>query len=109
MTEPSYETSDSEPFFLDDSHIAYFHHDQDLKEEVDQLYVLNLADKSPYRLTNFPTAFGNVKYNVDHKLLAFSSAVYPDDGTLEGAAARDKEIAETKKDTGMVFDHLMVR
>ncbi|CEG83539.1 hypothetical protein RMATCC62417_17442 [Rhizopus microsporus] len=109
LTEPSYETSDSEPFFLDDSHIAYFHHDQDLKEEVDQLYVLNLADKSPYRLTDFPTAFGNVKYNVDHKLLAFSSAVYPDDGTLEGAATRDKEIAETKKDTGMVFDHLMVR
>ncbi|KAG1614094.1 hypothetical protein G6F46_007207 [Rhizopus delemar] len=105
LTEPSYETSDSEPFFLDNDHIAYFHHHND---QVDQLYVLNLANRASYPLTDFPIAFGNLKYNAEHQLLAFSAAVYAD-GTLEGAARKDKEIEETKKDSAMVFDELMVR
>ncbi|KAI7897664.1 Alpha/Beta hydrolase protein [Cokeromyces recurvatus] len=108
LTKPSFDTSDSEPFFLDDSHIAYFHHND---EEVDQLYVLNLDNRQEpsYRLTNFPISFGNVKYNVKHQLLAFSASVYNDEGTLEGTFEKDKQLKETKKDTALVFDELMVR
>ncbi|KAI8078261.1 Alpha/Beta hydrolase protein [Gilbertella persicaria] len=111
LTKPSFDTSDSEPFFLDDQHIAYFHHDNELKEDVDQLYVIDLENKqeSPYRLTDFPISFGNLKYNAQHKLLAFSASVYNDDGTLEGTLKKDKEIKETKKDTALVYDELMVR
>lgn len=109
LTKPSYDTADSEPFFLDDSHIAYFHHDSELKEEVDQLYVLDLSSRKNYRLTDFPISFGNLKYNSKRKLLAFSASVYNDDGTLEGTLKKDKEIESTKKDTALVFDQLMVR
>jgi acylaminoacyl-peptidase len=111
LTRPSFDTSDSEPFFLDDQHVAYFHHESESKEQVDQLYVLDLKNKEegPYKLTNFPIAFGNIKYNVDRKLLAFSASVYNDEGTLEGTLKKDKEIESTKKDTALVFDQLMVR
>ena len=53
LTKPSFDTADSEPFFLDDNHVAYFHHDSESKEEVDQLFVLDLNDKDqkPYQLT----------------------------------------------------------
>lgn len=96
---------------MDDNHIAYFRHDSELKEDVDQLYVLDLSNKEqgPYRLTDFPISFGNLKYNSKRKLLAFSASVYNDDGTLEGTLKKDKEIESTKKDTAIVFDQLMVR
>ncbi|CAO3690587.1 unnamed protein product [Rhizopus stolonifer] len=106
LTEPSFETSDSEPFFLDNDHLAYIHHQAEKK--VDQIYVLNLQERKSYPLTDFPIAFGNVKYNIEHRLLAFSAAVYAE-GSLKGTAQRDKEIEDTKKDTGLVFDQLMVR
>ncbi|KAI7888020.1 Alpha/Beta hydrolase protein [Mucor mucedo] len=111
LTKPSYDISDSEPFFLDDQHIAYFHRDAQNKADVDQLYVLNLSDKGeePYRLTDFPISFNSLKYNSKRKLLAFSASVYPQEGTLEGTLQKDKEIASTKKDTAMAFDELMVR
>jgi Tol biopolymer transport system component len=111
LTKPSFNTSDSGPFFLDDEHVAYFHYESESTEEVVQLYVLDLKNREegPYRLTNFPIAFGNIKYNVDRKLLAFSASVYSDDGTLEGTLKKDKEIESTKKDTALVFDQLMVR
>lgn len=111
LTKPSFDTADSEPFFLDDSHVAYFHHDSESKEEVDQVFVLDLNNKEegPYQLTSFPISFGNLKYNSKRKLLAFSAAVYNDDGTLEGTLKKDKEIKENKKDTALVFDELMVR
>ncbi|KAI9277446.1 Alpha/Beta hydrolase protein [Sporodiniella umbellata] len=106
LTEPSYTSGDSEPFFLDDDHLAYFHHQEG--EAVDQLYVLDLKNKKSYPLTDFPIAFGDLKYNVQHKLLVFSAAVY-EDGSIDGAVKRDKETEETKKDSGVVFDTLMVR
>ncbi|KAI9480368.1 MAG: Alpha/Beta hydrolase protein [Benjaminiella poitrasii] len=110
LTKPSLDTADSDPFFLDDSHIAYFHHDAK-SEGIDQLYVIDLDDrqKSSYRLTDFPIPFGNVKYNVKHKLLAFSASVYNDDSTLEDTFEKDKQLKESKKDTALVFDELMVR
>jgi acylaminoacyl-peptidase len=108
LTKPSYDVSDSEPFFLDDKRIAYFHHHTD--SDVDQLYVLDLADRdAPYQLTDFPIDFGNVKYNAKQQLLAFSAAVYPDKNTLEGTLEKDKYIKENKKDTALVYDELMVR
>lgn len=111
LTKPSFDTSDSEPFFLDDQHVAYFHHELESTDEVDQLYVLDIKNKrnGPYKLTNFPIAFGNIKYHVGRKLLAFTASVYNDDGTLEGTLKKDKEIESTKKDTALVFDELMVR
>lgn len=111
LTKPSYEVSDSEPFFLDDQHVAYFHRDSAVKEDVDQLYVLDLSnkDQGPYRLTDFPLSFSSLKYNSKRKLLAFSASVYPEDGTLDGTVKKDKEIESTKKDTALAFDELMVR
>lgn len=111
LTKASYDISDSEPFFLDDNHVAYFHHNSEANEKVDQLYVLDLSNKEqgPYRLTDFPISFGSLKYNPKRKLLAFSASVYAQDGTLEGTLKKDKEIEITKKDTALAFDELMVR
>lgn len=109
MTKPSFDTSDTEPFFLDDEHVAYFHHQTDSDEKVDQLYVLNLADKESYRLSNFPISIENIKYNIKNKLLAFSASVYNDVEDLESTLKKDKEIESTKKDTALVYDQLMVR
>lgn len=106
LTKPSFETSDSDPFFLDQDNVAFFHHGED---EISQIYVLNLKSKEQYRLTNFPISFENIKYNANKKLLAFSASVYNDIGTLGGTLKKDKIIEATKKDTGMVFDQLMVR
>lgn len=106
LTEPSFDTSDSDPFFLDRDNIAYFHHGADT---VSQLYVLNLKSQDKYRLTNFPISFENLKYNTNKKLLAFSASVYNDIGTLKGTLEKDRQIQETKKDSGLVFDQLMVR
>lgn len=108
MTKAVYDISDSEPFFLDDQHVAYFHHDP--KEAVDQLYVLDLTkkDQPAYQLTNFPIAFNSLKYNAEHKLLAFSAYVF-DSSSLDETFEKDKEIGSTKKDTAMAFDELMVR
>lgn len=61
LTKPSFDSSQSDPFFLDESHIAFF---QTLKDEpVDQLYVLDIAAKNEeaYKLTDFPVEFANVK------------------------------------------------
>ncbi|KAF7728576.1 hypothetical protein EC973_005802 [Apophysomyces ossiformis] len=105
LTKPSYHVSYSDPFFLDDTHIAYvFHHN---KSNVDQLYVLNVENDDHYRLTDFPTAFGDIKYNAKSRLLAFSAAVYAD-GSLEHAVRKDRELA-SRKDSALVFDQLMVR
>ncbi|KAI8062998.1 Alpha/Beta hydrolase protein [Thamnidium elegans] len=108
LTKPAYDISDNEPFFLDDKHVAYFHHNT--AEKVDQIYVLDLSkkDQAPYQLTKFPIAFGSLKYNVDHKLLAFSASVY---GSLsmEETLKKDEELESTKKDTALAFDELMVR
>ncbi|KAI8348009.1 Alpha/Beta hydrolase protein [Choanephora cucurbitarum] len=111
LTKASFDTSDSDPFFLDDDHIAFIHHDEELKEDVDQLYVIDLNNRNngPYRLSDFPISVGDVKYNANEKLLAFSAAVYPEDGTLEGTLKKDKEIKATKKDTALAYDELMVR
>ncbi|KAI8992631.1 Alpha/Beta hydrolase protein [Pilobolus umbonatus] len=110
LTEPSYNISDYDAFFLDDQHIAFFHQDSGLKETVVQLHVLDISKegREPYLLTDFPIEFGNIKYNVKHKLMAFSAAVY-EDGSLEGAYQRDRDEVSNKKDTAMVFDELMVR
>lgn len=109
LTRPSFNTSDSEPFFLDEDNVAFFHHDAGSSDSVDQLFVLNLKNKEQYRLTDFPISIENVKYNVDKKLLAFSASVYNEDGTLEGTLKKDKLIESTKKDTALVYDELMVR
>ncbi|KAI8968569.1 Alpha/Beta hydrolase protein [Mycotypha africana] len=115
LTKPSFEASDSEPFFLDNDHVAYMHHGDNGKEDkenestVDQLYVLNLKNKDSYRLTDFPIPFGNMKYNLEAKLLAFSASVYNEMKTLKETLERDQYIEANKKDTAMVFDELMVR
>ncbi|OAD07305.1 hypothetical protein MUCCIDRAFT_77714 [Mucor lusitanicus CBS 277.49] len=109
LTKPSFDTADTEPFFLDDQHIAYFHHQADSDDKVDQLHVLDLAGKASYRLSDFPVSVENIKYNRKHKLLAFSAAVYNEFEDLESTAQKDKEIEATKKDTSMVYDQLMVR
>ncbi|KAI8889463.1 alpha/beta-hydrolase [Backusella circina FSU 941] len=108
LTPPSYTTADTQPFFLDDLNIAYFHHD--VSSDVDQLYVLNLLQRdAPYQLTNFSISFENVKYHVQEQMLVFSAAVYREDGSLEGTFKRDQENSRTVKDTALVFDQLMVR
>jgi acylaminoacyl-peptidase len=109
LTPPSLKIADSEPFFLDDDNIAFFHHDADSSAKVDQLYVLNLQSKEQYALSNFSISVENVKYHVDKKLLAFSASVYNSEDTLEGTLAKDNAIAAEKKDTGLVYDQLMVR
>ncbi|KAI9322343.1 Alpha/Beta hydrolase protein [Dichotomocladium elegans] len=108
LTTPSFDVSQTEPFFLDDDHVAFFQHTAG--EPVDQLYVKNVHDdQEPYQLTNFPIDFGYVKYNPDKKLLAFVASVYADKPTLEDTKSRDKEIKQSKNDTGLVFDQLMIR
>ncbi|KAI8365910.1 Alpha/Beta hydrolase protein [Radiomyces spectabilis] len=101
LTPPSFDSAQNEPFFLDDSHVAYVQNGQ--------IHVINLdtTDK-PYQLTDFPVDIANVKYNLQSKMLAFSAAVY-DDGTLEGAKEREDHLRATKKDTALAYDKLMVR
>lgn len=96
----------NDPFFLDDFHVAYTFHHKD--SEVDQLYVLNIESGHHYRLTDFPVEFSNVKYNAKHRLLTFSAAVY-EDGSLENVVRKDQHIKENKKDSALVYDHLMAR
>ncbi|KAL1930470.1 hypothetical protein VTP01DRAFT_10632 [Rhizomucor pusillus] len=109
LTKPSFDSSQSDPFFLDESHIAFF---QTLKDEpVDQLYVLDIAAKNEeaYKLTDFPVEFANVKYNDKKGILVFSARVYDSDDSLKDTKLRDLEIESTKRSSGLVFDHLMVR
>ncbi|KAG0167517.1 hypothetical protein DFQ28_004177 [Apophysomyces sp. BC1034] len=105
LTKPGFDVSYDEPFFLDDTHVAYVYHHK--KESVDQIYVLDIENDFHYRLTDLPVAFGNIKYNAKNRLLAFSAAVY-DDGKLERAVEKDRKLA-AKKDSALVYDHLMVR
>lgn len=108
LTPPSYHAADTQPFFLDDLNVAYFHHDK--SSNVAQLYVLNLLQKNnSYQLTNFSIPFENVKYHVQKQMLVFSAAVYQQDGSLDGTFKRDEENSKTVKDTALVFDQLMVR
>ncbi|KAI7859545.1 Alpha/Beta hydrolase protein [Circinella umbellata] len=108
LTTPKLGASQSEPFFLDDHHVAYFEHRE--SEAVNQLYVLDVeGKKDPYQLTNFSIDFSNVKYNVKNKVLVFSAQVYPDAPTLDGTKAKDEEVKKTKKDSGVAYDQLMVR
>ncbi|ORY98006.1 Alpha/Beta hydrolase protein [Syncephalastrum racemosum] len=107
LTEPSFDTSQNDPFFLDDTHVAYF---ETAGEGVTQLHVRDIQNQTePYRLTDFPVEFANVKYNAQKRLLAFSAQVYQQDGSLVYAKKRDAEIKETKRDTALVYDELMVR
>ncbi|KAI9246100.1 Alpha/Beta hydrolase protein [Phascolomyces articulosus] len=108
LTTPKLGASQSEPFFLDDQHIAYFEHRE--SEAVNQLYVLDVEGKTdPYQLTNFSIDFANVKYNTKKRVLVFSAQVYPDAPTLDGTKAKEDELKKTKKDSGIAYDHLMVR
>ncbi|KAI7880425.1 alpha/beta-hydrolase [Lichtheimia hyalospora FSU 10163] len=109
LTAPSFDEAQSDPFFLDDDHVAFIQHNPD--EPVDQLYAINInnGDQKPYKLTNFPIEFGNIKYNADQRLLAFTAMVYEDASTLEGTKERDEQLKETKKDSGIAYDQLMVR
>ncbi|KAI8639615.1 Alpha/Beta hydrolase protein [Parasitella parasitica] len=109
LTKPSFDTADTEPFFLDDEHVAYFHHQADSDDKVDQLHVLNLGNRESYRLSDFPIPVENIKYNSKHRLLAFSASVYNDLQDLDSTLQRDKDIEKTKKDTSMVYEQLMVR
>ncbi|KAL0084076.1 Alpha/Beta hydrolase protein [Phycomyces blakesleeanus] len=106
LTDASSDSTQSEPFFLDNENIAYIQHTAGV--DVDQLHVLNLESGDSYALTEFPIAFGNIKYNHKKSLLVFSASVYPG-GSLEDAKQKDKVLKETKKDTGLVYDQLMVR
>ncbi|KAF9162923.1 hypothetical protein DFQ26_003101 [Actinomortierella ambigua] len=94
-------TSHSDAFWLDDDHVAF------LSQE--QVYVKSVTGNGePYALTTFPVGIANVKYNQKAGLLVFSAPVYAD-GTLQGAKERDDELKTTKQDTGLAYDHLMVR
>ncbi|KAI9024292.1 Alpha/Beta hydrolase protein [Phycomyces nitens] len=106
LTEPSSESSQSEPFFLDNDNVAYMQHTAGV--DVDQIHVLNLESGDAYALTDYPIDFGNIKYNPKKNLLVFSASVYAG-GSLEEAKEKDKVLKETKKDTGLVYDQLMVR
>ncbi|KAI8148216.1 Alpha/Beta hydrolase protein [Fennellomyces sp. T-0311] len=108
LTKPKLGASQSEPFFLDNEHIAYFEHYEN--EPVNQLYVLNVESQAEaYQLTQFPIDFGNIKYNAKKQLLVFSAQVYPEEPTLEGTKTQDEELKRTKKDSGVAYDTLMVR
>lgn len=109
LTTPVLGETHSEPFFLDDRRVAYLWKKKDA-EEVTQLYVVDIHEQQePYVLTDFPVAFGDVKYNNEQQLLVFSSMVYPDVATLQDTKDKDEKANETKKDTAMVFDSLMIR
>ncbi|KAI8338748.1 Alpha/Beta hydrolase protein [Chlamydoabsidia padenii] len=98
----------SEPLFLDDRHVAYLW--KKTSDSVAQLYVVDIHhEQEPYRVTDFPIGFGDIKYNPARKLLTFSSLVYPNLDTLEQTKDKDEEIKKTKKDNALVFDELMVR
>ncbi|KAF9971866.1 hypothetical protein BGZ73_005102 [Actinomortierella ambigua] len=94
-------TSHGDAFWLDDDHIAFLSNEQ--------VYIKPLSGgEEPYALTAFPVGIANVKYNRQAGLLAFSAPVYAD-GSLQRAKERDEELKTTKHDTGLAFDHLMVR
>ncbi|ORZ26016.1 Alpha/Beta hydrolase protein [Absidia repens] len=109
LTTPVLGESHSDPLFLDDNHVAYLW--KKTGEELSQLHVLNIQrkDKTAYALTEFPLAFGDIKYNREQQLLTFSSLVYPNLDTLQQTKDKDDEIKDSKKDNALVFDQLMVR
>jgi hypothetical protein len=109
LTTPVLGETHSEPFFLDDRHVAFLWKKKDA-QDVTQLYVVDIHDQQePYALSDFPVAFGDVKYNTEQQLLVFSSMVYPDVATLQETKDKDEKTKEAKKDTAMVFDSLMIR
>ncbi|ORX62822.1 alpha/beta-hydrolase [Hesseltinella vesiculosa] len=108
LTNPVLGDTHGEPFFLDDHHVAFVWHKQD--QPIDQLYVLNIDDKSdPYRLTDFPIAASNFKFNAEQLRLVFSAYVHPDAATLQEAKEKDDHDKETIKHDAKVYDQLMVR
>ncbi|KAI8335722.1 Alpha/Beta hydrolase protein [Chlamydoabsidia padenii] len=108
LTTAAWGETHSEPFFLDDCHVAYLWKKTD--EPVTQLYVMDIhGQQEPYALTDFPVAFGDIKYNHERQFLVFSSMVHPDVVTLQETKDKDEKVKETKKDTAMVFDELMIR
>ncbi|KAF9985598.1 putative dipeptidyl-peptidase 5 [Mortierella antarctica] len=101
LTPQAPETSHDNAVWLDDSHVAF------LSKE--QLFVKTLgSDEEPYALTSFPVGIANVKFNSAANLIAFSAQVYAD-GTLAGAKEQDEHIKNTKKDSALAYDSLMVR
>lgn len=107
LTTPVLGETHSEPFFLDENHVAYLWSKPD---QVAQLYVVDIEGKEePYAITDFPISFENLKYNRERQLLAFSAYVYTELDTLEDTKEKDDHIKETKKDTALVYDQLMIR
>lgn len=49
------------------------------------------------------------RYNAAKRLLAFTAMVYDDASTLDATKERDQQLKETKKDSGIAYDQLMVR
>ncbi|KAG0286873.1 putative dipeptidyl-peptidase 5 [Linnemannia gamsii] len=101
LTPQAPETNHDNALWLDNDHVTFL--------SKGQLFVKSVSsDAEPYPLTHFPVDINSVKFNKAANLIAFSAAVYAD-GSLRGAKEMDENLKNTKKDTGLAFDTLMVR
>ncbi|ORY00216.1 S9C family peptidase [Basidiobolus meristosporus CBS 931.73] len=102
---PSGKFGDSEPIWLDSATVGFL----SSRSKSTQLWAVEVSkpNATPVQVTNFTLDIGNIKYNPNSKLLAFTTAVY-DDGSMEKAVEIDA--AESKRtDSALVYDQLMVR
>ncbi|ORX94231.1 hypothetical protein K493DRAFT_283941 [Basidiobolus meristosporus CBS 931.73] len=93
------------PLWLDHITVGFLSN----RSRSEQLWSIDISNPKaqPLQVTNFSLGISNIKYNMNTKLLAFTSAVY-NDGSMENAIKID---AANKKrtDTALVYDQLMIR
>ncbi|KAI8096676.1 Alpha/Beta hydrolase protein [Halteromyces radiatus] len=106
LTQPPLGDTQSEPLFLDADHVAYL---WKTNNSLPQLYVVNIQQQQPYVISDFPVPIENIKFNRHRQLLTFSALVYNDKDTLQQTKEKDDQIKDTKQDTALVYDELMVR
>jgi len=87
----------------DGGHLAFVSERDNQK----QVFCISTRGGKPHRLTNFPVRVDTLRWSPKGNKIAFSAAVYPDVGSLEETAERDKQRAKEPKH--MKFDRLFIR
>jgi dipeptidyl aminopeptidase/acylaminoacyl peptidase len=77
-------------------------------DEVNQIYVLDLAGGDPVRVTTLPMSARSPRFSPDGKMLLFMSAVYPGASDLESNRRIAKERKEAKSKV-RIYDSFPVR